>query len=98
MVKRLQGKTLLFIQLRLLVVGEIRDLGNRTKVGNRVSVTIKAPAHGQLLGSTDDRHLVDTPVTGNTSNSTVDMCAVIEICVIRDAIDPDPLNRETRVV
>ena len=72
MVKRLQGKTLFFIQLRLLVVGEIRDLGNRTKVGNRVSVTVEAPAHGQGFVSLDDFHLIDAAVALGRSKPRMD--------------------------
>ena len=56
-----------------LVIGKVGDFGNRTEIFQRVAVTLKAPAHRQRLLALNDFHLVDSSMTGNTSNSTIHM-------------------------
>ena len=94
MVEVLQCKPLLLIELLGLVVRQVRDLVDRTKIRNRVAVTVETPAHGQFLGPGHDFHLVDSTMTGHATHPTIYMCAVIEIRIVGNAIDPDPFNRQ----
>lgn len=98
MIKILERDSFFVRQLSPLVVGEIGDLGDWTKVFDRVSVTIKAPPHGKHLVPHDDFHLVDSSVALHASDATIHVGGMIEVGVVGDAIHPHPLNRKPALV
>src|ERR1043165_430908 len=55
-------------------------------------VAIDAPAHVERVGFPGQRHLIDSPVTGRTSNSFLNVNAVVEKDEIRQLIDPLPMQ------
>ena len=61
-----------------------------TNVGFRISVTIEAPFHRHRFNLRDDLHLVDPPVTGNATDTSIDVSAVIEIHKIRKIVNAFP--------
>ncbi len=60
------------------------------------AVTIEAPAHGERLVLPNHLHFVDPPVAGDTTNTAIDMGAMVEIDKIWEVVDPNPIDRGTR--
>ncbi len=56
-------------------------------------MTIQAPAHAELLMLIDLLHLIDTTMTRHTTDPTCHMGAVVEVHVVRQVVDLDPLDR-----
>jgi hypothetical protein len=56
-------------------------------------VTIEARAHRERNGLLDDIHILDVPVAVHAVDAPVHMNAVIEIGVVRHAMDPLPGDR-----
>ena len=71
----------------------VEDLVLRANVLFWIAVAVKAPLHGQGRGLKDKGHLVDGAVARRAADSLVDVNAVIEIDVVSEAVNPDPLNR-----
>ena len=55
-----------------------------------VSVAVEAPGHGEGLGLADDVHLVNAAMAGDAGDPFVDVCAVVEIGVIRKIVYFNP--------
>ena len=55
-------------------------------------MAFNAPCHRQLLRLIDDFHLVDTTVTGNAANASVDVSGVIEVNKLRQVVNTLPSN------
>jgi hypothetical protein len=73
----------------------IKDLGGRAKAILWSTVTIKTPLHAQGLGLIDDTHLIDGTMAAVTAYTTVHMDGMIEVGVIRQAVNLHPGNRLT---
>ena len=56
-------------------------------------MTLQTPLHLQRRCLIEDRHLVDSSVTRRTTNALLHVNAVIEIRVIRQVVDSNPLDR-----
>lgn len=59
----------------------------------RLAMTLQTPLHLQRRGRKRDRHLIDSAVTRRTADSFVHVNAVIEISVVRQIVNADPLDR-----
>jgi hypothetical protein len=64
----------------------------------RVAMAVQTPLHQQRRRLKHERHLVHLPVAGRAANTFVDVNAVIEIDVIRQPVDANPLNRFIRSI
>ena len=71
----------------------IVNLIARTEVSFRVAMTIETPFHVERLGLPNQRHLIDTPVTGGAPDTLAHVNAVIEIGVIGQIMHPIPFQR-----
>ena len=71
----------------------IENLVFGTKIRLRIAMAIQAPTHIQRRSLENERHLVDGTVTRGAADALVDVNAVIEVDVIGQAVDLDPLNR-----
>src|SRR6185503_20928335 len=58
----------------------------------RIPVTTETPLHLQRRSLVGDWHLIDAAVTGRTTDPFVYMNTVIEVGVIRQVVNPDPLD------
>ena len=56
-------------------------------------MTFKTPFHLQRRSLISDGHLVHASMTGGTADALVHVNAVIKICVVRQVVNSDPLNR-----
>jgi len=56
-------------------------------------MAIQAPTHSQGRSLKDKLHLIDRAMTGGAANAFVHVNAVIEVDVVGQAVDLDPLNR-----
>lgn len=59
-------------------------------------MTIKTPFHLQRRGLVRNRHLIDAPMTRRATDAFVNVDTVIEKRVVRQIVDPDPLDRFAR--
>ena len=62
----------------------------------RIAVTVETPFHVKGVRSPGDRHLIDPPVASGATDSFRHMHAVIEIDVVRQIVNPVPLERRVR--
>ena len=74
-------------------IAHVEDLVPGANVALRMAMAVEAPFHGERLSLPHERHLIDTAVTGSTTNSFVNVNTVIEVNVIRQIIYSRPLNR-----
>ena len=70
----------------------VRDAIKGPYVFFRIAVAIETPTHTQSFGLLNLFHLVHAPMAGRTTNAAVDMYAVVEVSVVRQVMDPFPLN------
>ena len=61
----------------------------------RLAMTLQSPLHLQCRGRKRDRHLIDSAVTRRTTYAFVYVNAVIKVSVVRQVVNPEPLNRLT---
>ena len=85
-------------QLSPLVVGKVRDLGDRTKIIDGIPMAFEAPPHRKHLMPGNDFHLVDSSVALDATDTTIHVGSVVEIGVVGDAVHPDPLDRKPSLV
>ena len=71
----------------------VENLVLRSDVLFGIAVAVKAPLHSQGRGLKDKRHLVDRAMARRAADSLIDVNTVIEIDVVGEAVNPDPLNR-----
>jgi hypothetical protein len=71
----------------------VENLVSGAKVLFGVAVAIEAPLHGQRRSLENERHLVDRAMARRAANPLVNVNAVVEVDVIGQAVDPDPLDR-----
>ena len=71
----------------------VENLVSRAEVLFGVAVAIEAPLHGQRRSLENERHLVDRAMARRAANPLVNVNAVVEVDVIGQAVDPDPLDR-----
>ncbi len=57
------------------------------------SVTAQTPLHLQRRSLESDGHLIDTTVASGAADALVHMNAVIEIRIVGEIVDPNPLDR-----
>lgn len=72
---------------------KLRDQSRVTDMRRRITVTLKAPAHAERFVLVDNFHGVDSAMTLHTTDATVDVGRVIEVRVVRQIMDLDPLHR-----
>ena len=73
-------------------------IANRKLTGFRVlTVAIKAPLHRHRLNLSDHFHLVDSTVTGNATDTFVDVGTVVEVNEVRQIVDSLPWNGFARL-
>jgi len=72
--------------------GHIKNLISRSNEFFRVSMTFETPFHLQRRCLKQNRHLIDRAMTRRAANPFVYVNAVIEIGVVWQVMDPDPLN------
>lgn len=68
------------------------DLVDRPKMGFRVSMAIKTPAHADGLRDLHHIHFIDAPVTAHTTDAGVQVNTVIEISVVGQLVHLRPLD------
>jgi hypothetical protein len=56
-------------------------------------MTLQAPLHLQRRRLIRNRHVIDSSVAGRTADAFVHVNAVIEVCVIRQIVYANPLDR-----
>jgi hypothetical protein len=56
-----------------------------------IAMAVQTPLHQQRRGLKHQRHLVDLTVTRRASHALIDVNAVVEIDVVRQAVHADPL-------
>jgi len=76
----------------------VENLVFRANVLRGITVAIEAPLHRQRRGLKNQRHLVDRAVARGAADSFVDVNAVVEIDIIGEAVNLDPLDRLIRSV
>lgn len=68
---------------------------SRTHILLRMAMAVQAPCHVKRVRFPGKRHLVDSPMTGFTTDSLGHMNTVIEVNIIWQVIHPIPLDRLT---
>jgi hypothetical protein len=86
------GSQLALLVRRRGVPVHVEDFRGRTKEILGGTMAIKAPLHAEGLRLVDHAHLIDGPVTAVTADATIHVNSVVEISVIRQAMDLDPGN------
>ncbi|HLZ93051.1 MAG TPA: hypothetical protein VKQ28_15175 [Candidatus Acidoferrum sp.] len=81
-----------FLLIRGRFPVHIENLIARTQNCLRITVTVEAPLHQQGRGLKNQGHLIDLPVASGTAHTFVDVDAVIEIDVVRQAMNTNPLD------
>src|ERR1700722_14739320 len=64
-----------------------------TQMRFRSAVAFKAPAHAQRSGLEDNVHAVDPAMAFDAAHAVIDVGAVIEVNVIGQVMNLDPLDR-----
>jgi hypothetical protein len=64
----------------------------------RVAVTFETPAHTQRLGVVDNGHFVDLAVAFHTTHPTIHMNRMVEVRVVWNLVELDPLDGLPSVV
>ena len=71
----------------------VENLVFGTNVLGRIAMTIEAPLHIQRRGLEYQGHLIDRAMTRGATDALIDVDAVIEIDVIGEPVNLDPLDR-----
>lgn len=71
----------------------VEDLVRRSDKLLGVPVTAHTPLHLQRRRLVSDGHLIDSTMASGASDSLVHMNAVVEIGIVGEIVDPNPLNR-----
>src|SRR5262249_38509681 len=74
----------------------VRDLVLRTQVLHRIAVALEAPAHADRLIDPHDVHLVDAPVARHAPDPRGEVRRVVEVRVIGQLVELDPLDGHVR--
>ena len=69
-----------------------KNLIARSKVGSRIPVALEARVHRPCTGRDHYGQLIHLAMTGDATDALMDMDAVIEINVVRQIMDADPLD------
>ena len=77
-------------------VAHREDLVARAQVLLRRAVAVEAPGHLEGRVLRDERHLVDAAVAGLAADALGDVDRVVEVDVVRQVVDLDPLDRLVR--
>ena len=80
-----------------VVVREIVNFFERTKIDLGRTMAIETPTHRVGLRLIDDLHFVDVAMAALAGNPPVDVGGVVEINVVRCLVDAHPLDRLTIV-
>jgi hypothetical protein len=75
----------------------VEYLARGTEIVFRRTMAVEAPFHAQRLGLVDFGHLVHRAVTAVAANASVHMDRMVEIGVVRKAMDLNPRDRLTRL-
>lgn len=86
-----QGESIFFARIAGFP-GHVGDLVEWAEVGFRIAMAIEAPGHAEGLFVFDYFHLIDPAMAGDATNTTVDVCGVIEVDVIGQSMHLDPFN------
>ena len=70
----------------------IQDLIARSKFGFGIAMAFQAGLHQPGIGFSNNRHCINLAVAGDATHPLVKMNAVIEINVVRQIMDADPLD------
>ena len=70
----------------------IENLISRAQILFGIAVAVQAPLHSQWRSLEHQRHLVNRTVASRATNAFIDVNAVIEIDVVRQAMHAHPLN------
>jgi len=95
----LGSKLLAEFQLLLLAAGspsQVGDLVDRTQVRLWIAMTIQAPSHRLILSLMHYFHLIDSTMATHAGDPAIDVRRVIEIHVIGQAVNTNPIDRLTR--
>jgi len=71
---------------------EVRDLTRRAEVRRRIAVAVEAPAHREWFLLHDDVFLRNIAVTGEARHSGSQVSGVVEVGVIGNFMDTNPLH------
>ncbi len=89
--------------MAIVDVRHVRHLAHRTNelavplLGLHVAVALEAPPHAEGLFHPHLFHLVDATVTGHAADAGGHVDAVVEVHVIRQLVNSDPLHRSARL-
>src|SRR5690242_20875102 len=72
---------------------KIRNLVFRPQEIFRVAMAFQAPSHAHRLSIVNLGHVIDLAVTTGATNSAIYVGGVIVENVVRQAMDPDPIDR-----
>src|SRR5258707_14799464 len=86
----------LLTRLVLLAPRHIKNLVFRSYKSLGISMARKAPLHLERRVLVGQRHIVDLAMAGRAAYAFVHVNAVIEVNVVREAMNPGPLYRLTR--
>lgn len=71
----------------------VEHLGGNSQIRRGVAMTVETPPHGQRCRLSYQRHGGDIPVARAAADAFGDVDRVIEVDVIRQAVDPVPVDR-----
>ena len=77
---------------------KLRDQSRVTDMRGRITVALKTPTHAERLVLVDDFHGVNSAMALHTTDATVHVGRVVEVGIIRQVMDPDPLHWHARFV
>ena len=73
------------------------DFRGGTEVIFRGAVAIEAPGHTLWLVLVDDLHFIDRPMAAVAAHATVHVHGVVEVSVVGNLVDADPVDRFARL-
>src|SRR6478735_4065462 len=76
----------------------VGDLFNRPQIRLWIAMAVQAPAHAERLVLVDLFHLIDPTMTTHAADAAGHVGAVIEVSVVREVVDLDPLDGFARLV
>jgi len=77
------------------------ELGHEIRISNMwvwIAMTFKTPTHVQRFMLKNGFHRVDATVAFDTTHTSCDMCAMVEIRILWKIVYPYPLDRHSRSV
>src|SRR5687767_12132094 len=83
------------LRVRIPFPIKISDFVRRPDMHRRVAMAIEAKSHVKWLRLGDFLHFIDLAMTLDTTDATRDMDGMIEVNVIRSAVNLHPRNRLT---